>query len=719
MNEYIELGFTQDQINEIEEGKAAGLDVSVYARREFLAIQMRQIRQGMMESLDVSVYARAEYDWFQMEEIRRGLQEGLDIRVYAFPEVTYDRMRQLRRGLKKGIDLSEYKKLSAGILRQLRKAIESKVNIIPYIKQGYSDEQLEEIRIALEKGLDIAPYLQLEFRGASIREICAGLESEVDVSCYAKIEFGWQQMREIRLGLENRTDIAPFARALYSWQQMREIRLGLEYGLDISSYCSLMYTAADMRKKRLALQDNLVEISPDAGAETEEYDNFVISRSFDDMQADIYVLDASKPITKADIMTALRRSGIVMGIKEEEIDRLVRGAHSDTSVVVAEGRRAVDGKEGWYEYFFRTELDRRPKELPDGSVDYQSIEWFECVKEGQKVAFYHEAGTGTDGYTVMGGIIKSKRGKEKSMLTGTGFHVLPDKKTYVAAIDGRIELEEPHLSITKLLILDEVTTATGNIIFDGSVYVKGNVGGGSFIRATDDVVVDGYVESATIETSGNIVLHQGVNGNGLGYVKAGKSILGNFFENAKGYAAENIQANYCLNSELTAEGQIIMTGKWGSIAGGRACALKGFGVYNVGNRAGLGTMLKLGPDEHWEEQLNELEGRISEVSKEMNILGNAYMDFQRKYPAEVRNTMELYLKLENAIFTKEKEMEGLMKSKAGMEELISKANEARAVVRGIIFEGTVIEINGRSWAAREVRNVTIRNTDNRIAIYAN
>ena len=41
--------FTRDQIAEIEAGLKAGLDVSVYAKKEFLSIQMRQIRLGMQQ----------------------------------------------------------------------------------------------------------------------------------------------------------------------------------------------------------------------------------------------------------------------------------------------------------------------------------------------------------------------------------------------------------------------------------------------------------------------------------------------------------------------------------------------------------------------------------------------------------------------------------------------------------------------------------------------
>ena len=52
-DQWIRAGFNRDQIEEIEQGISAGLDVDIYAKKEFMAIQMRQIRLGMLEGLDI------------------------------------------------------------------------------------------------------------------------------------------------------------------------------------------------------------------------------------------------------------------------------------------------------------------------------------------------------------------------------------------------------------------------------------------------------------------------------------------------------------------------------------------------------------------------------------------------------------------------------------------------------------------------------------------
>ncbi len=106
--------FTNDQIHEIQEGIEEGLDLTVYAKKEFLAIQM--------------------------QEIRKGLEAGLDIATYASYDIPYDKMRQIRKGLIEGIELHPYKRLDAGVLREMRYARKQHVNIIPFIAEGYDAE---------------------------------------------------------------------------------------------------------------------------------------------------------------------------------------------------------------------------------------------------------------------------------------------------------------------------------------------------------------------------------------------------------------------------------------------------------------------------------------------------------------------------------------------------------------------------------------------------
>jgi uncharacterized protein (DUF342 family) len=718
-------GFTGDQIDEIALGEVAGLDVSKYADKEFFAIQMRQIRQGLEAGLDVSMYADPAYDWFQMEEIRLGLVSGVDVELYNDPAISYDRMREVRKGLEKGVDLSKYVRMDAGYLKQIRKAYAAHVKIVDFIKQGYDPEQVEEIRISLEKGVFVRPYITAEFRGMAIRQVSDGLQSGVDVTIYAKPEYDWRQMEEIRLGLENRLDVSVYTNPLYSWQQMKEIRIGLAAGLDVDYYKSFMYTANEMKKRRRRLEDDelpekLLARMMREGNHRLEFDHFDIEVGSDEMSASIKIKDANRKFKRSEIMLALQKEDVTNGVDEAAIKDIERGEKTNgESVVIARGQMPKDGEDGWYEYFFRTNVSRTPKVLEDGSVDYQDSEWFEIVKKGQKIAVYHGATEGVNGFTVRNMTLHAKNGREQKLLTGKGFTVEPDGKTYIAAMDGKIVLDGEKLEITRLLVVDDISLASGDVKFDGCLYVTGDVGNGTRIEATEDIVVDGFVQDSNIVCGGNVILRKGMHAGNAGRVNASGSVMGKFFESVKIRAGEDIRADYCMNCNLYSEGQIVIAGANGSLIGGTTFSTRGINVLELGNHAGITTHVKLGVNEKTLAQLKEIEASLNGVKQELKILQNAYSDFVKKYPAEERNAMDVFLKVENAIYTKNREMEQYQDSKKVLEAEVKTMQEARVVVNHTLFEGVTVEINGIRWNSLKLRNINIRSAGSRVAVYAN
>ncbi len=718
---YLGYEFNEDQWVEIQLGIEEWLDVSKYANPEFLAIQMQQIRLGLKDRLDVSAYNTTEYDWFQMEEIRLGMKARVDYRTYAKPSIDYRRMRELRKGLEKGIDMSMFVQLDAGVLRELRKAILAKVSIVDYIKQGYHVEQLEQIRLALEAGVDIKPYITTEMTGDSIGEIRLGLEAKLDVSGYADIEYHWQQMREIRLGLMKNLPVEEYSNTLFSWKQMRELRLGLEAGLDISSYKKFIYTASDMEVIRSRmLMDNAEQIVNSKAQELGD-DVIKVYISNDEMEACLEInAEPSFQITADRIVSSLKQQGVCQGFLMKEIEALAKEKKYKQTVVVAKGKHAKKGEDGRYEFFFNTNPTKRPKIKEDGSVDFREIEWYEIAEEGQKIACYHPAKFGTPGYTVTGKFLAGKKGIDKGNLSGKNFSLLPDKKTYVASITGKIDLIEGNrVEISRVCVYDDVNLATGNINFDGSVYIRGNVSKGVIICATENIVIAGYVEGAIIKCGGDICFKQGVNGAGIGLIEAGGNVMGQFFESVHVLAAGNVDAYYCLNCEIWSQGAVTILGKKGMIAGGFIRGARGITAYTVGNKAKISTVLNAGVDNKFLNEVWQMDGKIESVNKELAILGNSYVEFQRKYPAEVRNTMQLYIKIEDAIYTKELQLKGLMQQKQTLEESMQEMLGAKVIVGGVLYEGTEVIIDNLKWKSFDVQDVTIRCHNRKLVVESN
>ena len=704
--------FSKSQLEEIQKGLEQKLNVSVYAKKEFLAIQMRQIRLGLQDKLPVEKYANPSFDWFQMEQIRMGLKDGIDISKYAKPEISYDRMQQIRLSLLDNIDLSAFTKLEAGILKQLHLGIKNNVRIVPYITQGYDDEQLEAIREAMEKKLPIDEYVNKTFRGIALKEIFTGLEHNVDVKEYAKLNLTWQQMREIRLGLEHRVDVSQYNNHLYSAKQMKEIRLGLEEGLDVSYYKSPIFAAKDMYKKRLELLDNpklAIETNnknEPSKTETQFLQKINISLSPDEMEAYLQIDKKNVP-GRINIIIALTDKGIKNGIDFEMVDAVSKGEIDQSSVIIAKGTPCIDGKDGWYEFYFQTKSDNYEELLEQDKIKFSQIEWFEIVNKDQQLAYYHKSIPGKDGTTVTGKKVYAKRCKELPLLSGTGIKKQKDNVTYIANQNGVIMLDGYTLKVTPLLKLKGVAAST-EINFTGNIIIEGNVKSGAKIHATEDVLIKGTVESAQINTEGNLILQKEFIGYKDATIRAKKNVIGPNFELVEIYASQKIIGNKFKNCILYAQGQVKTVGQDGMIAGGSICAENGIKTVNLGTQERIPTFIKIGKIERFKQRENNYNSIIRDVSQELFTLQNALKEFQKRFSPELRNKMEMYLKIENAIYTKEREMENILRQKHDLLEEIQKSETACVEITNILYEGVTVEIDGTKYQSQKTKGVILQ-----------
>ena len=690
--------YTKDQLIEIEEGKKASLDTSIYENPDFLAIQMRQIRLALASGLDVKPYVSTEYDWMQMDEIFSGLESGVDVKLYAKPDLPYEKMHQIRKGLEKGIDISQDTGYNAGILKQLRKSIEEKIDIRKYIEQGFDPEQLYQIRLALQHGIELDPYIETDFRGAAIAEIRIGLEEDIDVTSYANIKFGWRQMREIRFGLESRLDIRRYANPYFDWEQMKEIRLGLAEGLDVSSYSTLMYTSNEMRKRRVILSEGAEDVS----ISSEDFD---VNLTSGGIEAYIIMKKEGEKINRNSLLESLEEFGVTHGIIEETVKKLCDGDYEKKPMPIARGSLPKKGKDGWYEYFFETEVNRKPKIKEDGSVDYHDLDTYTVVKEGDVLAIYHDAEEGDDGFAVDGSAIKGKKGIEKELLKGEGFILSEDRHTYTAAMEGMVDLHGGILNVIKHLEVKEVTLATGNINFDGSVRIRGNVENGAVVKASGDVVVDGSVGGAEIISDGVVTLNRGMNAGRHGKVQAKKGVISKFFESVIVMCDGDIEVTNSVNSLLRAKGFIK---SYRSIIGGKAFASKGYKVNNLGNEAGTPTQVQVGVDQDIIDKIGEISEQLKENAKQLMLLDNSMKEMRLKYPPEIRNTLPLYKKIDNAIFTINKQQQELKNEREKLNLSILFTREATIDISGTAYEGVTCILGKARWEASGERHVVLK-----------
>ncbi len=437
------------------------------------------------------------------------------------------------------------------------------------------------------------------FGDAQINEIVKGSSEGLDVEAYADTGYDWMQMHEIRKGLLKKLDTTIYKNQLFSASQMREIRLGLEDGLNVAAYAKLMLSATDMNRIRKILLEEAYKNSPHGFAKTiEDDDTGIVLRISDDcMDAYMSIPDtAGQSFSHGELLQVLKSHEITYGYLDSNIDKLSNKGVRNQELCVAKGKPAIEGKPGRYELFFQNAIDNSHIVMPDEEVDYSNVDTIESVNPGKILARYHYSQKDVDGKTVTGILIKGIPGDELPKLTGKGIKKDPVNDVYFAAEKGYVFYNATaySLNVEKIYEINEDVSYLKSFEYDGTIYVHGGVRNKSTIRASGNIIIDGFVEDAYVYAGQNVVLKSGCNGNERGIIESGGSIHGKFFENITLKAKGLVEGNYFLNCNIDTDDRVVARGIKARITGGNTNAVVGVEAVILGNYMGTRAQCSVG-----------------------------------------------------------------------------------------------------------------------------
>lgn len=414
----------------------------------------------------------------------------------------------------------------------------------------------------------------------------------------------------------------------------------------------------------------------------------------------------------------LAEQGVKAGILEDVLKKIVEGRLYNQEFLVAKGTPATDGVDGYYDYNFNASCDRKPKVLPDGSVDYWTVHSIESVAAGQVIAVYHEAVQGQEGLSVKGLPVSGKRGRELPLLKGKGFRKKDDGVTYVSELDGKIEMQNDRIVILPVHELNgnaEITT--GNIDFKGDIVIHGNVESGITVKATGSITIDGVVEACSIEAGKDIILRSGMLGGHKATLKTKGNIFAKFIENTTVEAEGSIQADVFMNCRVVSKEKITLSGKHGSIIGGVTHAVQGVEVTSIGNMAEIKTEIFAGTGADVVKRLKVLEIKEEATRTELAKIEQGLKQFQTlqeergiDYSTDPRRMALLRARIKDMALIAEDEAE--IKK---LRELVARAQGAVVSVTHEVFPGTHICIDdARLVVNNNATNVEFYRLDDKI-----
>ncbi len=422
----------------------------------------------------------------------------------------------------------------------------------------------------------------------------------------------------------------------------------------------------------------------------------IVQITADGMEAYIMLVtpDDGGEYTVESLQKALDERGVKYGIDELALKELADEKKYGLETLIARGTEAVDGKDGYYDYNFNCNFDKKPLIKPDGTVDYWSVKSIESVVQDQVIAEYHPCVEGTDGKTVTGKPIPAKRGREQLPLKGKGFE-RRDDNTYVALMSGKIETQNDRVVILPVHELSgNADLSSGNIDFHGDVVIHGSVESGVIVKASGTITVDGIVEACTLEAGKDIILRSGMLGGNKASVKTKGSITAKFFEFTRIECAGDIRADVLMDCQVQCFGKIIMNGKRGSIIGGLTHGVCGIEVTTLGNDAEKKTVIMAGASPEEYAKLKQLEKTIQELSQGLVQIDEGLRKFEElekargvSYKDDPRRVTLLRVKIrDTATLANSKEEAKQIRN------LIESASGACVTVLREAYPGVVIQI---------------------------
>lgn len=318
---------------------------------------------------------------------------------------------------------------------------------------------------------------------------------------------------------------------------------------------------------------------------------------------------------KEEFMREFSTRGIVYGFDDDAIETLLYKRPYCTDAIVAKGTPPIHGTDASIEYFFNTDPKVKPTLNADGSVDFFNLNTINHCVAGDLLARLTPEEYGESGRNVKGEWIKSRDVKRQSLKYGHNIE-LRDNELY-SMVSGHVSLVEGKVFVSNVFEVENVDNSVGNIDYDGSVRVNGNVCENFTVKAKGSIEVRGVVEGAYLEAGENITIARGMNGMHKGVLKAGGNVVTKFLENASVTAGGYFESESILHSTVVAGTDIKVVGRKGFISGGRACATNIIEVKNLGSDMGADTIVEVGMDTTVKTNIQELQKEKIAINKQL------------------------------------------------------------------------------------------------------
>ncbi|AVY92717.1 hypothetical protein DFO50_10358 [Microvirgula sp. AG722] len=410
-----------------------------------------------------------------------------------------------------------------------------------------------------------------------------------------------------------------------------------------------------------------------------------------------------KPVTPEEVRDAIRARRIVHGVQMDTL-RAALVAGSCDRKVIARGEPPTSGQPTRF-----TSVLEAPVTPGDDdestSVDYRSMGVLVLVGVGTPLMRRKPARQGLPGKDVLGMPVPASPVMDlpfASSLVG----VAPDPADpdlLVATVAGSPSFLDKGVNVTQVVDVAEVGLTSGNIDFDGTLNVKGDIRAGMTVHVGGDIVVTGTIEAAEVVAGGNVSVKGGIIGKSGGadtaVIRCEGSVVARFIESARIDAGGCVRAERGIRQAEVNAGDSVLV-ESGGISGGKTCALQRIQAAVLGQPSGLPTVLQAGFHPGVQAAHQEAEQarkhKLDELGKLLQVL--IFMEQHRD-----KSTPEMLEKIQRSIGQMKGELAEIGFRLADLEQRMTLSGGATVVAGKRFHVGVEIRIGHRRLVIDEDR----------------
>jgi uncharacterized protein (DUF342 family) len=391
--------------------------------------------------------------------------------------------------------------------------------------------------------------------------------------------------------------------------------------------------------------------------------------------------------------SALKANGIKVGIDKkailESIDKCNLEQVPVKDVIVARGKKPL--KASPEHINLKPDFFNKAKTVlrKDGSVNYKESSPFVMVKKGEAVGRIYSYRGGINGQDVTGGEIPYKT-KDMQIFKIEENLEIRDEILY-SMVYGRFLIIGDLISVTEVLeIGTDVDYHTGNVSFAGDVIIEGVIHDGFRVAAGGSIRCKKNIMNSEVLSRGDLQLDLGVKGRGNALLRINGMIYSKFIELGTIESRTGISiSTSILSSNVYTLGNLTM-GQKGIIVSSNIIAEKGIEVFNLGRELCAPSTIWCGISFVENRKLDHLHTRHNVLLDKISALES------KKEPP-----LDLVEQMKKAAAVQLKEIEQL-------EQDMCTFKEAKIIVHGTLFSGTVIKIcNLRKKIEKDEKRVSI------------